>query len=213
MGSAGRYQSLPNSRNSNDSLNEDIQHYINLSLASTTQQTYSSGEKRFITFIRLYKRKHIEQCLPADQLLLTEFVAFLAKSIKYSSIKTYLAAVRHYHIRHGFQLNLHKMLRLQLALRGIKRSHGDNIRVRLPITIHHLQLFRMLLGITNTQSFDSLMIWAAMTLAFFGFLRLGELTCNCKFNPNIHLTRDSILFAPRSGTKGPEFMTVHIKES
>ena len=146
-------------------------------------------------------------------MLLTEFVAFLAKSIKYSSIKTYLAAVRHYHIRHGFQLNLHKMLRLQLVLRGIKRSHGDNIRVRLPITIHHLQLFRMLLGITNTQSFDSLMIWAAMTLAFFGFLRLGELTCNCKFNPNIHLTRDSILFAPRSGTKGPEFMTVHIKES
>ncbi len=210
IGSAGRYQSLPISRNSNDSLNEDIQHYINLSLASTTQQTYSSGEK---TFIRLYKRKHIEQCLPADESLLAEFVAFLAKSIKYSSIKTYLAAVRHYHIRHGFQLNLHKMLRLQLVLRGIKRSHGDNIRVRLPITIHHLQLFRMLLGITNTQSFDSLMIWAAMTLAFFGFLRLGELTCNCKFNLNIHLTRDSILFAPRSGTKDPEFMTVHIKES
>ncbi len=105
------------------------------------------------------------------------------------------------------------MLRLQLVLRGIKRSHGDNIRVRLPIIIHHLQLFRMLLGITNTQSFDSLMIWAAMTLAFFGFLRLGELTCNCKFNPNIHLTRDSILFVPRSGTKVPEFMTVHIRES
>ncbi len=78
IGSAGRYQFLPNSRISNDSLNEDIQHYIDLSLASTTQQTYSSGEKRFITFIRLYKRKHIEQCLPADELVLTEFVAFLS---------------------------------------------------------------------------------------------------------------------------------------
>ena len=76
-----RIQSLPNSRNSNDSLNEDIQHYINLSLASTTQQTYSSGEKRFITFIRLYKRKHIEQCLPADELLLTEFVALISCKI------------------------------------------------------------------------------------------------------------------------------------
>ena len=104
------------------------------------------------------------------------------------------------------------MLRLQLVLRGIKRSHGDNIRVPPPNYINHLQLFRMLLGITNTQSFDSLMIWAAMTLTFFEFLRLGELTCNCKFNPNIHLTRDSILFALRSGTKGPEFLTVHIKE-
>jgi hypothetical protein len=70
--------------------------------------------------------------LPADELLLTEFVAFLAKSIKYASIKIYLAAVRHYHIRRGFHLHMHKMLRLQLVLRGIKRSQGDQIRVRLP---------------------------------------------------------------------------------
>jgi hypothetical protein len=33
------------------------------------------------------------------------------------------------------------------------------------------------------------MIWAAMTLAFFGFLRLGELTCNSKFNKDVHLTQ------------------------
>jgi hypothetical protein len=155
----------------------------------------------------------VEQCLPADESLLTEFVAFLAKSIKYPSIKTYLAAVRHYHVRHGFQLNLHKMLRLQLVLRGIKRSHGDQVRVRLPITIHHLKLFRLLLAIPSTQNFDSLMIWAAMTLAFFGFLRLGELTCNSKYNPNIHLSRDSIVFSPNLGIKSPQFMTVLIKES
>ncbi len=74
------------------------------------------------------------------------------------------------------------MKHLQLVLRDIKRSQGDQIRIRLPITIHHLQLFHMLLSITSTQNYDSLMLWAAaMTLAFFGFLRLGELTCNSKF--------------------------------
>jgi hypothetical protein len=57
------------------------------------------------------------------------------------------------------------------------------------------------------------MIWAAMKLAFFGFLRLGELTCNSKYNPNIHLSRDSIVFSPNLGIKSPQFMTVHIKES
>jgi hypothetical protein len=57
------------------------------------------------------------------------------------------------------------------------------------------------------------MIWAAMKLAFFGFLRLGELTCNSKYNPNIHLSRDSIGFSPNLGIKSPQFMTVHIKES
>jgi hypothetical protein len=155
----------------------------------------------------------VEQYLPADESLLTEFVAFLAKSIKYPSIKIYFAAVRHYHIRHSFQLNLHKMLGLQLVLRGIKRSHRDQARVRLPITIHHLKLFRLLLAIPSTQNVDSLMIWAAITLAFFGFLRLGELTCNPKYNPNIHLSRDSIVFSPNLGVRSPQFMTVHIKEA
>jgi hypothetical protein len=204
---------LHNSRNRYDSLSGDIQKYINLSLASTTQQTYSSGEKRFINFIQLYKRQQLEQCLPASESLLTEFVAFLAKTIKYPSIKIYLAAVRHFHIRRGFQLNLNKMLRLQLVLRGVKRSHGQKVRVRLPITIHHLKIFKMLLALPYSQNFDSQMIWAAMTLAFFGFLRLGELTCNSKFNPDIHLTRDSIIFHPNIQAKIPQFMTVRIKES
>ena len=84
------------------------------------------------------------------------------------------------------------MKHLQLVLRGITRSPGDQIRIRLPITIHHLQLFHMLLSITSTHNYDSLMLWAAMTLAFFGFLRLGELTCNSKFNPDIHLTTDNV---------------------
>ena len=150
-------------------MNREIQHSINLSLALTTQRTYNSGEKRFIAFIELYKRKQVSECLPANEVLLTEFVAFLAKSIKYPSFKIYLAAVRHYHIHRGFQLNLHKMLRLQLVLRGAKRSHGDQTRVRLLITVHHLKLFYLLLAVPNTQNFATLMIWAAMVSAFFGF--------------------------------------------
>ena len=168
-----------------------------------------------MTFITWFKKGSIEQYLPVTEDILTEYVAYLAKTIKYTSIKTYLAAVRHYHIRRGFQLNLQKMLRLQLVLRGIKRSQGDKIRVRLPITIHHLQLFRILLVIPQTENYESIMIWAAMTLAFFGFLRLGELTCNSKFNPTVHLTTDNIAFShrQRAGSENPDFMTVHIKES
>jgi hypothetical protein len=39
--------------------------------------------------------------------------------------------------------------------------------VRSPITIHHLRLFHLMLAIPSTQNYESLMIWAAMTLAFF----------------------------------------------
>ena len=54
--------------------------------------------------IYVRKQASVEQYLPATEVLLTEYVAYLAKTIKYTSIKTYLAAVRHYHIRHGFEL-------------------------------------------------------------------------------------------------------------
>ena len=178
-------------------------------MASSTRHTYSSGEKRFVEFIEL-KGSTVAHCLPASESFLTEFVAYLAKTIKHSSIKNYLAAVRHYHIRQGFQLNVKKMSRLQLVLRGIKRSQGGEIRIRLPITIHHLQLFHMLLSIPSTQNYDSIVLWAAMTLAFFGFLRLGELTCNVKFNPDVHLTPQDVLLTPG---QNPNSMTIWIKES
>jgi hypothetical protein len=61
----------------------------------------------------------VEQYLPANELLLTEFVAFLAKSIKYPSIKIYLAAVRHYHVRHGFQLNVPMETKLEFAYQSL----------------------------------------------------------------------------------------------
>ena len=184
-----------------------------MSVAASTKQTYSAGEKRFIAFCNLYRPQQAERCLPlpASEGTLIKFSAYLAKSIKHSSIKNYLAAVRHFHIRYGFKLNFQKMLRLQLVLRGIKRSQGDQIRVRLPITIHHLQLFYMMLAMPTTTNYDSLMLWAAMTLAFFGFLRLGELTCNSKFNSDIHLTPEDVVFSP--GPQPSTSMFIRIKES
>ena len=140
-----------------------------------------------------------------------KFVGYLAQSIKHSSIKCYLAAVRHLHIRMGYELDLKKIARLQLVCRGVKRSQGDHTRVLLPITIHHLQLFYALLAVPYTKHFDSLMVWAAITLAFFGFLRLGELTCNSKFSPEIHLAPRDVRFFPHQGN--PDYMTLGIEAS
>lgn len=70
-----------------------------------------------------------------DEDTLIQYVAFLAKFIKHSF---YVAAVRHFHARHGFALDLNEFLRLQLVCRDIKRSQGaGSKRVRLPISIQH----------------------------------------------------------------------------
>ena len=104
-----------------------------------------------------------------------------------------------------------KILRLQLVLRGIKRSQGDNVRVRLPITIHHLQLFRMMLALPVTTNSDSIMFWASITLGFFGFLRLGELTCKSKFNTDTHLMPEDVKFSNEN--QPIPAMFIKIKES
>ena len=55
------------------------------------------------------------------------------------------------------------------------------------------------------------MIWAAMTLAFFGFLRLGEMTCTSPYSPTIHLSLRDITFLPN--ILHPEHISVRIKIS
>ena len=123
----------------------DIQRYLSLSVADSTKQTYSTGGKSFIEFLSLYRPLHA-QSLTTDEDTLIQYVANLAKSVKHCTIKGYLAAVRHFHIRRGYQLNLRKFLRLHLVCCGNKRSQGSTIRTRLPITVSHLKFFYSLLA-------------------------------------------------------------------
>lgn len=63
----------------------------------------------------------------------------------------------------------------------------------------------------HTNNYDSLMIWSAMTLAFFGFLRLGELTRNSQFCTDTHLFPLDVTFYPSSNT--PTSMSIKLKIS
>ena len=187
----------------------DIKRYLNLSVADSTKRTYSTGEKSCIEFLFLYRPLHAQSLL-TDEDTLIQYVAYLAKSVKHSTIKGYLA-VPHFHIRHNYQLNLRKFLRVHLVYRGIKRSQGCSIRTRLPLTVFHLKFFYSLLAIRYTSNYDSLMIWAAMTLAFFGFMRLGELTSNSQFSSDTHLTPLDIIFHPSQ--PNPSHLLVKVKVS
>lgn len=178
-----------------------------MALASNTKKTYSSGVRQFITFCQ---KTHIAPKYPLDEETLICFSVFMARSVQHSTIKNYLAAVKHYHSSNGHALALSTFLRLQLVLRGIKRAQGENKKVRRPITLAILNLFYCLLNVERTSNKDSIMLWAAMTLAFFGFLRIGELTCNSTFNEKDHLMTKDITFLPKSA---PQYMLVKIKTS
>ena len=151
---------------------------------------------------------YVNPQLPISEDILINFSVAMARSVQYTTIKNYLSAVKNYHSSHGYELHLSNFLRLRLILWGIKRSQGHHSKVRRPRTLQLLNLFYHQRRRTDNR--DSLMLWAAMTLAFFGFLRIGELTCNSTFDPKLHLMNRDITFMPRNS---PQYMLVRLKVS
>ena len=90
------------------------------------------------------------------------------------SIKVYLYTVRNLHLEHGLPSPLDSCFQLERLMRGIKRTYSYGPNPRLPITPALLRSFASHLNLTHYES-DHCMIWAAMLLAFFGFLRSSEL--------------------------------------
>ena len=157
------------------------------------KKTYGSGMRQFFTFC---SEMYVNPQLPISEDILINFSVAMARSVQYTTIKNYLSAVKNYHSSHGYDHHLSNFLRLWLILRGFKRSQGHQSKVRRPITLRLLNLFYHLLNVQRTDNRDSLMLWEAMTLAFFGFLRIGELTCNSTFDPKLHLMNRDITFMP-----------------
>ena len=103
--------------------------------------------------------------------------------------------------------------RLQLILKGIQRNQATSHppRVRLPIT---LQIMRSIYDLLTNQphSYTNILIWAACSLAFFGFLRVSELTIpsDADYDDECHLSLEIVSVENRDN---PQLFRVKIKQS
>ena len=147
--------------------------------------------------------------IPTTESILCYFVTHLARTVQHDTIKVYLSATKHLHLQQNYHLELDKFIRLQYVLRGIKRSQTKTTKIRLPILQEHMEMFYHLLHPFSVRNRDNSMIWAAMCIAFFGFLRTSELTVNRLFNEEIHLGKGDIVFEP--SFVSPERMIVNVK--
>jgi hypothetical protein len=104
-----------------------------------------------------------------------------------------LAGVRNFYIARGVNHPLQHpdgspFLKLQLVLKGIRKAHCKPSSHRLPITVQILK------ALSNTAKngvfgpYRDLLMRTACAMAFFGFLRCGEFTCQTNlFDPSVHL--------------------------
>lgn len=136
------------------------------------------------------------------------FATELAQSRAVSTIRCYLAAVRHMHIMEGLPNPLEGKLRLDLVMKGIQRRNPRRKDTRLPITPVILRALRRELA--KTPEMESRMMWAAICMAFFGFLRTGEFTVSDPAQvPRVLAVSDVSV----DSWENPKLVTLHLRSS
>ena len=155
-------------------------------LAPTSQRTYASAQQRYVCFCISFGLAPLP----------VQFASHLAnETLAHSTIKGYLSAIRHLQRASGFpDPATSNIPKLEWVIKGIKSTQAraqSSKHTRHPITPHIVKA----MGAVWEAQGHHVMLWAAVTLCFFGFLRSGEviLPSDYAFDPATHLTFDDII--------------------
>ena len=152
-------------------------------LAASSQRTYKAQENRYLRFCKLCEIR----LLPVSELLLSKFVAYLAENKL--KIKTYLSGVCFLHLK---------------GTKWVEAREGGAQRLCTKI----LRAMKRVWSVATAQP-DTKMIWAACCLAFFAFLRAGEMTVpdDGSYDLSVHLSLGNIAV---DHTSCPTFVRITI---
>ena len=175
------------------------------SIAPSSRKAYQVGFNSFTKFCGQYGIT----CIPASSETIRFFCAELAEKVKFTTLKTYLAGIRFFHVQAGYHDPTDSPL-VHYFCRAIKRLHGNKARTRLPVTIDVLRTLKHQLHIdVSTPVWDKRMLWSAFTIAFYGFLRSSEFVCS-KSKPDV-TTEATLLISDVSVSH--DSLEIHISES
>ena len=161
------------------------------SLQPGTQASYGTGLLAFHVFCD-HKKIAEEMRAPVDILVLQSFVATLAGLYSASTISSYVAAVRTWHIVHSIPWNIGGP-EIDATVKGAKVMAPKSATrdKREPMTVDYIETLRP--HFSDTVALD-VAVFACLTSAFWSTARLGELTVQnlAAFNPVDHVKRSDL---------------------
>ena len=190
-----------------EALHNQAAHLIKKSIAPSTEKKYN---QRVVVFHDFCKHTAINP-FPLTENTLILFATSLSSHKSYKNINGHLAAVKFHAQVLGHDLDITPFSRLYRLLRGIKRTQGSKYKKppRIPITPPLLLTLGQNLWNSSYHHRDKAMVWAAMTTAFYGFLRVSEYTTPLirYYDQATTLCFDDVQFV------SPSHVTIHIKAS
>ena len=136
--------------------------------AKSTQQSYKTHLRQYLRFCFRFNLTPV----PAEQSTILSYIAFLARSLKASSISNYINIIRLLHLDAGLSNPLESNFQVQNLRKGISRHLGVPPKQKLPITCEILsKIYHKLCMYVSAD----IVFWAACVVGFLGFLRKSTL--------------------------------------
>ncbi|XP_076075986.1 uncharacterized protein LOC143046807 [Mytilus galloprovincialis] len=149
-------------------------YIVNQGVSKNTQRSYNLALSKLCTFRSSYKLK---QDWPVPVNDLSNFIAFLSvQGLSGGTISSYISGVSYHHKIQGIQ-DTTTFFIIGKALEGIKRIQGGKRNdIRAPITVQLLSDMISCLDKVCKNKYEAFLFSAVFSVAFFGLLRVGEIT-------------------------------------
>ena len=180
---------------------DEVSRFTGHTYAESTKKTYKSHLYAYLRFCLKFGLCPV----PVDQFTLLAYTAFLARSLKPSSINGYLNIVRILHLESGLPNPLADNFQLKNLKKGIAGVKGSPPSQKLPITS------KILLNIRNCLCFTTasdIVFWAACLVAYFGLLRKSTLLPVSQKTPG-----DSCILRKDLSVDSTHVFSIHVRKT